>query len=67
MNKKIKIWKRLIYKSGDLFVTRRSETLRRARGETFQSTRTYNPYLPSRAYNAIKANNPQGSTVYKRK
>ena len=32
MNKKIKMWKRLNYKSGDLFVIRRSETLRRARG-----------------------------------
>jgi hypothetical protein len=29
-------------------------------GETFQSTRTYNPYLPSRAFNAIKVNNSNG-------
>ena len=32
MNKKLKVWKRLDYKSGDLFLIRRSETLRRARG-----------------------------------
>ena len=30
MNKELKIWKRLSYKPGDLFLTRRSETLRRA-------------------------------------
>jgi len=30
MNKKLEIWKRLIYKSGELFLTRRSGTLCRA-------------------------------------
>jgi hypothetical protein len=36
-------------------------------GEVLEKTRTYNPYLPSSAYNAIKVNNPQGYPVYKRK
>jgi hypothetical protein len=32
-------------------------------GETFQSTRAYNPYLPSRAFKAIINNNPNGSYI----
>jgi hypothetical protein len=36
-------------------------------GEDFRSTRTFQPYLPSQAYKAIKNNNSQGYSVYRPK